>query len=131
MERSAKLNTCFWILLLFIFSGCSQQNIRARWLLFQAEQIFYKANYQLRAQKVSFDDRKPYYRKACQGYDKAYRLDPALFTSPKLEEAHLSCMNAELRAKTDLFSEALDTYCKTHPKECEYGMGPSPEWSEF
>lgn len=117
--------------LVFLLAGCSPHQLKARWYLYRAEQVFWKAQYTLRAQRVSFEKRKPHYRLACNYFIEALQRDASIFDAAKLEEASQSCHSSEDRAALEQFESIYQVYCSDHPKECEYGTMPTPDWAEF
>ena len=128
-----KVKPGFLILLVFIFlSGCGKVRLQAKYHLFRAEQIFWKANYFLRDRRVPFEKRKPLFAQACREYIKAFQLDASIFNAAKIEEASQSCSSGDDREAAGNLEEFYASYCQDHPKECEYGFMPSnPEISEF
>ncbi len=117
----------FWTMILLGISlgGCSAENLKARLSLYQAEQLFWKTNVQMKSRKVSFEDRQPFYKKTCELYLEAFRMAPELFHAARIEEANLACSNAGDSQGEDLFGNYYESYCKDHPKECEYGDIPA------
>ena len=124
MKRN--LTACLVILTCFSWA-CSKQNWKARFSIYRAEQIYWKANYTLKSRKVSFEDRKPYYAKACEYFLKALESDPSVFHGARIEEASQSCASGDMREASFRFEEVYHDYCKKHPKECEYGELAPPE----
>lgn len=113
-------------------SGCSAENLQARYALFQAEQLFWKTHVQMKSRKVSFEDRRPFYKKTCGYYLKAFTLAPGLFHSARIEEASLACSNAGEAESEAVFSGYYESYCREHPKECEYGdMAAASSFAEY
>ncbi len=107
-----------------LFCGCSKAEWGGRIALFQAEQLFWKTHVQMKSSRISFQARQPYYRKACEYYLTALDKAPHLFNSPRIEEASLTCSNAENQEATARWEELYAIYCQSHPKECEYGDIP-------
>ncbi|MBI4431500.1 MAG: hypothetical protein HY587_07295 [Candidatus Omnitrophica bacterium] len=107
----------------FASAGCSkiQNDIRARFDLFRAEQITWKT-VKMKDRKVPFEERQIYYSKACDIYVSVYGRAEHLFTAGRMEEAASSCFNAENFKGKRVFEEAYAAYCKKHPKECAYGF---------
>ena len=121
-----------FLLAVLLFSGCGKEKFQARYHLYKAEQIFWEANYHLRSKKVPFEQRKPFFVKACREYLRAFELDNTVFSADKIEEASQSCASADNREAASNLDEFYQLYCQDHPKECEYGFMPSnPELSEF
>ena len=120
MSRSYRFLGALFIAAILL-SGCSKAEWRARVSLFKAEQMFWKTHAQMKSNHVSFEARQPFYRKACKDYLKALDLAPRLFNSPRLEEASLSCSNAEDQEATAKIEQFYTQYCQSHPKECEFG----------
>lgn len=114
-----------------LLAGCSAENLKARFALYQAEQLFWKTHVQMKSRKVSFENRQPFYKKSCDLYLQAFQRAPELFHSARIEEASLVCSNAGSSEAEDLFGSYYELYCKDHPKECEYGDIPAASFAEY
>jgi hypothetical protein len=118
------MNKNFFLLLTFaiLLSGtaCSPQGWTARWHIVQAENARGKAN-KMKEHKAGFDQRLPWYAKACHSYLKAYETDSAVFTLTRIEEAADCCWKANLREEEAVFHAFETEYNAAHPQEVEYG----------
>jgi hypothetical protein len=110
----------FLLLLALAGSGCSPRGWTARWFIVQAENALGKAH-QLKDKKTGFDERLPFYAKACGYYVKAYKVDPSVFTLIRIEEAADCCWKASLPEEEALFRAFEAMYSAAHPQESEYG----------
>lgn len=108
------------MVLLVVTTACSPRGWTARWYMFQAESALNKAHH-LKDKKISFDERQPYYAKACHYYAKAYETGPEVFTLMRIEEAADACRKASLRDEEEIFWAFEEEYSKTHPQEVRYG----------
>lgn len=111
-----------FLLMVFLLAetACSPRGWAARWHMVQAENHLGKAHH-LKDQKVPFEQRLPYYVKACGAYVQAYEIDPEIFTLVRIEEAADSCWKANLLDEEALFREFEIAYTEAHPQEAEYG----------
>ena len=117
--------------LILLLSACSSQHLLAKYYLFRADEIFYKANYTLReAHKVSFKSREKYFGEACGYFKKAYQQDPAVFTLSRIESADQACLVIKDYEWVEKFRTFQDEYIKKHPMEYEYGEAGSLPFSD-
>ena len=108
------------ILAVLIQGACSPRGWWARFYVVRAENALGKAA-ALKHQKVSFDNRLPYFANACQSYVKAYEIDPTVFTFNRIEEAMDACWKSKQQEKEELFKNFEEQYIRAHPQEYERG----------
>ena len=120
----------FFILILIALAGagCSKGFWQARFYMLKAEDRLARAA-KLKSQKVSYEERVPYYREACGYYLKAYQNGPGIFTLSRIRDASDSCWRAKDDQGQQVFVQFEEAYAKKHPKEFEYGEtdGALPE----
>ncbi len=115
-----RLLRIFSVLSLMFLSACSLQDWSARFYMFRAESSVDKAT-GLKSRKISFEDRKVYYVRACGDFIKAYQKNISVFTLTRIEMAADTCWKAGDPEKEDVFREYEKEYIKNHPQEYEYG----------
>ena len=107
-------------LLLISGMACSPRGWTARWYIVQAENAHGRAG-QMKDHKAAFEERFPWYAKACHYYIRAYETDPEVFTLIRIEEAADCCWKANLRNEEARFREFEEAYSTAHPQEVEHG----------
>ena len=95
------------LLALFV-AGCSRQHLAAKIYIYQGEQNHYKA-YQLKVKKNATEERKKYYRKACDQFVKAYDLEPPLFNFYQASYAYESCKWVDDNENAEKFAILLES----------------------
>jgi len=101
--------------------GCSKQGWLARIYMVKAEEAFTKG-YALRVRKdVPSEERLRYFRRACEFFSKAYRIDPDVFTLNRITSAVDACLRVEDFEKEDIFRRLEEEYVRAHPDEAKYG----------
>lgn len=106
---------------LFVFiSGCSKEEIKAKVLMFRAEEHYSKA-YRLKFKKDAKDKRVLFYGKACKDFARAYELDEEVFTLGRIWSAEEACKWVEDWDRADRFTIFEEEYSLAHPTEAEYG----------
>ena len=108
------------ILASLLYGGCSPRGWMARFYVVRAESAVGKAG-ELKHQKVSFDNRLPYFSRACRYYAKAYEIDPTVFTFIRIEEAADVCWKSKQSEKEEMFKNFEEQYIRSHPQEYERG----------
>ena len=88
--------------------------------MLKAENAYTKAT-NLKSKKVAYEIRLEHYRRACRFFDKAYEMNPGIFTLTRIEEALDSCWRAGDTGTQDKFRSFSEKYSKEHPVENEYG----------
>ena len=111
---------CFFAGLCFMVSGCSKQDILAKFQVFRAEEELSKAVL-LKEKKVPHDQRVPLYAKACNFFKDAFDTDPGVFTVNRIEEAMDACWRAGNKENEELFRIFEAQYAQAHPQEYEHG----------
>lgn len=109
-----------FLLLSLGITGCSSEGWAARWHIVRAENALQKAAH-LKEKKVTFDERRPYYRKACELFVKAYEVDTNVFNLMRILGAQDACAKAEMREEEEYFLYIEEEYSKMHPQEERYG----------
>ncbi len=110
-----------FLLLVTLLFGCSKEQLEGKFDIYRAEDLFFKADYTLKNQKVSFEKRRTYYEEACRYFARAYEVDPKLFTLSRIESAAESCLAVEDFVNVEKFNAFYDQYVREHPMEFEYG----------
>lgn len=106
----------------FFLAGCSAEHWRAQYYLFRAESEFEHTDSKLRIEKkLSYDELKPHYQKACEKYVKAYILDPEVFFLYHIQHGTDACWRAADSFNQEKLERFEKEYIKSHPKEAEYG----------
>lgn len=115
-----KRREVFLFLALAVFSGCSKTDWMSKIYMLKAENALSEAVMK-KEKKVSYEQRVPYYARACENFRKAYDLNPEVFTLNRIEEAADACWRADDRETEDLFKEFEAEYSEKHPQEVEHG----------
>lgn len=106
--------------LMFTISGCSKQDIIAKFHVFKAEEQLSKAA-AMKEKKATHEQRVPLYSKACDFFKDAFDTDPAVFTLNRIEEAMDSCWRSGNKENEELFRTFEAQYAMAHPQEYEHG----------
>ncbi len=108
------------MLAILMQGACSPRGWLARVYVVRAENALGKAG-ELKHQKVSFENRLPYFGKACHDYAKAYEMDPTVFTFIRIEEAVDACWKSKQQEQEAMFKNFEEQYIQAHPQEYERG----------
>jgi len=79
--------------------------LKARWLVFQAEQKFYAARSR---SDLSKEERVPNFKKACDYFLRAYELDRRAFNYNRAQYAYESCSWVEDVKHSEMFNSFMD-----------------------
>lgn len=120
MKRDQIILISLFSVLLLAVSGCSKQDIMAKFQVFRAEEELSKA-VMLKEKKVAYEQRVPLYNKACTFFKDAFETDPAVFTLNRIEEAMDACWRAGNKENEELFRTFEAQYAMAHPQEYEHG----------
>jgi len=108
---------------LTLLAGCSSDQFKARVLLYQAGQLYYKTDNQFRRiQHMPFQERKRFYAQACQLYYRAFQLNSEVFHMDEIEHALQCCESGEESERTEAFQNFYEVYQAEHPIESAYGL---------
>lgn len=113
------------ILLTTLCCGCSRESWLAKFHIVQAENTFTKA-YELRSKKDELTRRLKLYRRSCEHFLHALRLDPKVYTLYRIEMAYQACRWVEDEAAAETLREFEEEYVAAHPTEVEFGDAMPP-----
>jgi hypothetical protein len=114
-----KVLICFTII--FCLSGCSKEHWRAKYYLFKAEQAFEAATRKRNVDKMSHDELRGDYQKACDLFARAYAIDQNVFYLYHIQNGMDACWRSGDGFKQEKLERFEKQYVRDHPKEAEYG----------